>query len=295
VRQYLMRDYPEETAMLAAVLEELAAASVLVTYNGKSFDIPLLRDRTVLQRRRWPCEAIPHVDLLHAVRRVWRPRLGGAALTHVEAHILGYERPDDLPGWLVPERFFQASREANPTLLEAVLEHNRYDILSLAALTVRASQVGRNPLSTPGVEIEDLVHIGRSLESSGAIIVRERAAACYERAAASPSAETAATALWRRALLAKRQADWATAERLWEELVPMEWSLAVAALEELAKCAEHRHRQPWRAAEWCHEALRRIERARLRGEAEGKLAHWEDRFVYRLSRVSRKLSSGPLA
>ena len=284
VRQYLMRDYPEEPAMLAAVADALRGAAVLVTYNGKTFDVPLLRDRFIMHRRRWPLEAAPHVDLLHTVRRLWRPRLGGASLALAEAELFGVARVDDLPGSLIPGQYFRAVREQNLELLEPVLEHNRLDILSLAALALRVSAVGLDPLGAPGVQVEDLVHVGRTLEAEAA----HDAVACYARAAESDLAETAEDARWRLAMLAKRQADWPEAARQWQRLLHADWPLAVAALEELAKLSEHRRKDLGAAEQWCRRALDRLDRARTLHAAPDAATAWQARFTHRLTRVVRR-------
>ncbi len=289
VRQYVMRDYPEEPAMLAAVDARLQQCTVLVTYNGKSFDVPLLRDRFVMHRRHWPLEATPHVDLLHTVRRVWRPRLRDASLGTVERHLFGLGRQDDLPGAQIPGQYFRALREQNAALLDPILEHNATDILSLAALAVCVSAVGRDPLHAPAVELEDLVHVGRTLEAADQADARAQAAACYARAAESPVAETAEDARWRLARLAKRRADWPAAEQLWQQLLSAEWSLAFSALEELAKLYEHRRKDFAAAEGWCRRALDRLERTgTFTSGAPAKLAEWEARFAHRLARVTAR-------
>lgn len=287
VRQYLMRDYPEEPAMLGAVEAAVADAGAVVTYNGKSFDVPLLRDRFALQRRRWPLEPVPHVDLLHTVRRLWRPRLRDGSLSTVERRLLGFERVNDLPGALVPERYFRALREQRPDLLDDVLEHNLHDILSLAALAVLATEVGRDPLRASAIEPEDLLHVGRTFERAGDAAYA-RAAACYAAAADSPVAEAAIDARCRLALLAKRQGNWSEAERVWRGLLEAEWPVAITALEELAKMCEHRTKDLAGAERWCRCALERLERAgRLRGR-DPEVQQWEQRFAYRLRRVAAR-------
>ena len=90
-----MRDYDEERAMLLGLLESLADAQVLVTFNGKAFDIPLLQSRFVLARQRWPLAGAVHLDLLHPARRIWKLRLGSCSLANLERQILGIEREDE--------------------------------------------------------------------------------------------------------------------------------------------------------------------------------------------------------
>ena len=291
VRQYLMRDYPEEPAMLAAVEEAVAGAGAVVTYNGKSFDVPLMRDRFAMQRRRWPLDQVPHVDLLHMVRRLWRERLAECSLASVERRLLGFERTNDLPGALVPEQYFRALREQNPDLLDDILDHNRNDILSLAALAVVASEVGSDPFAASAVEVEDLVHVGRTFEAAADATGRERAAACYARAAASPVSDTAHDAAWRLGLLAKRREAWDEAEDMWQGLLRAEWPRAVAALEELAKVCEHRRKDFAAAEQWCRRALDRLGAARRLNAADRpRIRQWEQRFTHRLTRLRKRLA-----
>jgi tetratricopeptide (TPR) repeat protein len=105
----------------------------LITYNGKSFDWPLLRTRFVLSRL--PVPALPpHIDLQHICRRLWKERLPSVRLTDMEREILRFEREDDLPGAEIPARYFEFLRGGSPDRLCPVLEHNQNDLIALAAL-----------------------------------------------------------------------------------------------------------------------------------------------------------------
>ena len=121
----------EEPPLLHALQDEIRAAPGLGTYNGASFDLPLLRTRWVLARM--PGELVhgPHVDLLRLARALLRPRLESCRLRTVELRYLGFEREEDLPGALAPEAYFRYLRQGSQDLLEAALEHNRQDVLSL--------------------------------------------------------------------------------------------------------------------------------------------------------------------
>jgi len=131
--QLIVPQLGAETPVLARLAERIAAASCIVTYNGKSFDWPLLRTRFVLARL--PVPDLPyHLDLLHVCRRLWKPRLSSVRLVDMEREILRFEREDDVPGAEIPARYFEYLRTGDHARLAAVLEHNRHDLVALAAL-----------------------------------------------------------------------------------------------------------------------------------------------------------------
>ena len=133
VEQLIVPQLGSETPMLVRLRERIAAASCIVTYNGKSFDWPLLRTRFVLSRLPAP-PLPPHIDLLHVCRRLWKPRLPSLRLPDMEREILCFEREDDLPGSEIPARYFEFLRGGAPERLLPVLEHNQNDLIALPAL-----------------------------------------------------------------------------------------------------------------------------------------------------------------
>lgn len=145
IRQYVMRDYGQEADMLREVASLIARADTIVTFNGKSFDLPLLESRMIMNRIRVHVTDMPHLDLLHAARRVYKLRLGRCNLTALEEAVLGKTRRDDLPGAQVPERYFTYLKTGEFALLEDVLRHNFDDIQSLAELTAVICSAYRQP------------------------------------------------------------------------------------------------------------------------------------------------------
>ncbi|RKH94901.1 ribonuclease H-like domain-containing protein [Corallococcus sp. AB038B] len=133
VQQLFLRRMGEEAPMLRLLAERMASSSCLVTYNGKSFDWPLLRTRFVLNRVPVPKE-LPHLDLLHCARRVFKHRGEGARLVHLESKVLGHHRVGDVDGSQIPELYFRFLRGTDGSELVPVLEHNQKDLLLLAAL-----------------------------------------------------------------------------------------------------------------------------------------------------------------
>lgn len=140
VRQYLMRDYPEEPAALGDVSQAMQGAAGLVSFNGKRFDWPLLKDRFMLNRIPVQTKHLVHLDLLYPSRRLWRFRFRSCSLGSLEAGILAFHRQDDVAGSEVPQRYFDYLKYQDPELLRDVLRHNLLDILSLAGLTAQLAQ-----------------------------------------------------------------------------------------------------------------------------------------------------------
>ena len=136
VRQYLLPDYPFERPLLRALAADLASAERLITYNGRTFDLPMLAARLTFHGLYREQATIPaaHDDLLPTARRLFRRPLGGARLADVEAGVLGVRRTSDCPGSEVPARYFGYLRGGSPDILAAVLDHNLQDVVSLALL-----------------------------------------------------------------------------------------------------------------------------------------------------------------
>jgi len=134
MRQYVLADPGLELPFLEAVAADIGASGALVSYNGKTFDVPVLEGRLLLSRRSADCLRRPHLDLLHPSRRLFKARLGACNLQNIEARVLGRDRGDDIPGFLIPETYFSYLRHRDPTVLREVLSHNRQDVVSLSLL-----------------------------------------------------------------------------------------------------------------------------------------------------------------
>src|SRR5262249_28864120 len=144
----LLTSVTDERPLLALVADELDRAGALVSFNGKSFDAPLLETRYLFHRVSTNVRTLPHVDVLHPARRFWKTRSASARAYHaadadacslasLEKQMLGVRRVGDVPGLEIPRRYFQFIRTGDSRPLAAVLEHNRLDLLTLAALTAR--------------------------------------------------------------------------------------------------------------------------------------------------------------
>jgi len=225
LRQYLLTRFAGEPAMLDEVERFGAGADTLVTYNGKAFDLPLLTARYQLCRRTDPFAGRTHADLLHPVRRAFGRRWPDCRLASVEAHLLGFARPDDLPSAEVPAAWSRWLREGRADRLPAVLDHNRWDLLSLAALLPALAVA----FSAPDEHGADIAAVARDRgDRIGASAAHELLAAHEDRLD-----DRGLLAL---AALARRRGDRAKALAIWGRLAARGHP---EGLERLAKHAEH--------------------------------------------------------
>jgi hypothetical protein len=165
LRQFFLADYPGEPEYLDEILRQFSEECILVTYNGSSFDLPLLRTRCVINGRRPP--SLPHIDVLFAARRLWKRVYGGAALGLLERGLLGREREEDVPGSMIPGLYFSYLRTGEEKLMNAVMSHNADDVSSLAAVLSRAISVFDDPRRHCGSSLLDRAGLGRSLVAVG--------------------------------------------------------------------------------------------------------------------------------
>src|SRR5208283_6174222 len=167
LRQFFMRDYGEEASQLHRLAEYLAQFDVLVTYNGKAYDQPLLETRFRMARARHPFDRMEHLDLLFGARRLWKLRLDSCRLVDLENQILGVERQGDLPGEMIPYCYFGYLRTRQAFKLVPILHHNSIDILSLACLTAIVPFAFRSPEGAALRHGSDVIGLGRWVERAG--------------------------------------------------------------------------------------------------------------------------------
>jgi uncharacterized protein len=294
VRQYFLRDYPEEDAMLEALADDLASFDLLVTFNGKAFDWPLMETRYRLARRRVPLVGAPHLDLLHPARRIWKERLQQCNLQNLEAKILGVERVGDVPGELIPALYFDYLRSGDARPLEDVILHNRLDIVSLVSLAGWMGHLVTAPLDpTPDGELvcgDDLYSLGRLFEDRDD---PGQAIACFETSFAR-GFEMVSAAQVQRALSSvyKRVKEHDRAVAIWQEMLTGPGGLSLFPYVELAKYYEHVVKDVAAARELTLRALTIAERRRSLAGSYGPATLKDLEAVrHRLGRLERKLGA----
>ncbi len=253
IRQFFMRDYGEEASHLWAMAEYLAQFSVLVTYNGKAYDQPLLETRYRMTRSRPPFARMRHLDLLFGARRLWKLRFDSCRLIDLENQILGVERTGDLPGEMIPYVYFEYLRTAEAFRMVPIFHHNAIDILTLACLTGIVPWAFRSPEESNLAHGAEMVGLGRWLRNADQ---PDRAADLFRRAIERGlKDELLFRTLWDLALLEKKLGRESACLAGLAELVQCRNPFRVAAYEELAKHYEHRERNYAMALEMTRTAL----------------------------------------
>ena len=240
VRLFFMRDYDEEAAMLAGLEAFLRNFDVLITYNGKAYDAPLLETRYIMNRRPSPLARLAHLDLLFAARRLWRLRLESCRLVELEREVLGVEREGDLSGELIPYHYFEYLRTRQAFRLVPLLHHNTMDIVTLAALTAVVLPAFAAADGAGFHHGEDLLGLARWLRQNGRA---DEALALYRRAIDRRLSDpNLFRALWEMAALEKTADRRDRAVAIWCDLAAVKNAFRSQALEELAKHYEHTER-----------------------------------------------------
>jgi len=278
VRQFFMRDYSEEPSLLMALSRHLEQFQVLVTYNGKSYDQPLLETRYRMARSVPPFSRMEHLDLLFGARRLWKLRFESCRLVDLESQILGVERQGDLPGEMIPYVYFEYLRTKEAFRLVPIFHHNAIDILTLACLTGIVPQAFHAPSEVNfghGAEMVGLARWLRRLERVGEACELMRRA--VDRGLED---DLLFRTMWDIAALEKKQGREQGALAMLTELAACRNPFRTAALEELAKYYEHREKNYAMALE--------LTEAALAVETNAALEHRKSRLAARLARPRTK-------
>jgi uncharacterized protein YprB with RNaseH-like and TPR domain len=293
VEQFFMRDFGEEHAILHEVAAHLAKRPVLVTFNGKSFDWPLLENRFTMTRSIAVPKLAAHLDLLHPARALWKLRLGSVRLVELErqvldARTLGWHREEDVLAALIPQHYFDYLRGGPAEPLAAVVRHNQMDLRGLAAL------VGKiDALLTSGVGDEvhslDLFGLSRYLQRRGN---SQRAHfACTQAIDLGLPKEYDRQARRELALSAKRRGEHEQAAKLWHELAA-DQSLGIYACVQLAIYYERRAKRLETALEFARLALAKVRRFRtnfLDRTASARNLRLEQTILSRVARLEHRM------
>jgi uncharacterized protein len=285
VEQFFMRELSEEHALLLTLAERMAERPVLVTFNGKSFDWPLLETRYRMTRKIRPAAPRAHLDFLHPARNLWRVRLGSVRLAELEKHVLGWHRGADLISEMIPQFYFDYLRGGPPEPLVQIFLHNQMDLRGLAGVASRIVAVLADP-QADGKDGLELFGVSRICERCGDM-ARARKHYAQSLDAVLP-AETDRAARRSLARLAKREGDVPLALKLWESIVGNSRE-GLEAYQQLAIHYEHRTREPQRAAVLVRKALGELRPSnRHAGLSAALLRRYRSDFERRLQRLDRR-------
>ena len=232
-----MRDYGEEASVLAALTKYLESFEVLITYNGRTYDQPLLETRYRMTRQKPPFGRLEHLDLLFGARRLWKLRFESCRLVELENQILGVERQGDIPGAMIPYVYFDYLRRKNPSSLQRVFYHNAMDILTLGCLTGIVPWAFQAPERAPLRHGAEMVGLARWLRQADQ---HDSALTLFRRGIhAGLSGELRFRTMWDVALLEKKLERLSGALEMFTELTVSPNPFRSRAYEELAKHYEH--------------------------------------------------------
>lgn len=284
VRQYGLRDYPDEPALLDAVAADVGERT-LVTFNGRAFDWPLLATRFALHRVR--VKERSHLDLLPRARRLWAGSLPSCSLATLERHVLGLERQDDLAGALVPEAWFRYLRTGETRDVARAFRHNETDVVSMLALLARVGAVLDGASASLTGAPRDHLGTARLLLEHGEV---ERARRCLEAGLALAPGPEGRPLLHLLARLARRAGDPALALRAWQAALSRPGDLDLLAHVEAAKVLEHRLGRPAEALALTEAALARLPAPGTRWSAAQRAQEHAD-LQHRAARLRRTLGA----
>ncbi|MBT3240515.1 MAG: hypothetical protein HON98_01355 [Chloroflexi bacterium] len=279
--QFFLRDPGEEMAMLDALEKFLVPCTTLVSFNGKSFDLPLIRTRYITNSWPAPLEDIPHIDLLHLARRLWRELLPSRTLGYLEEHIVGQKRTEeDTPGWMIPQMYFDYLRSGDSRPLSGIFYHNELDILTMVSLLEHMAKMLNDPLGDHIAHPLEKVALARLYEDLG---YPETASKIFEQSLKQElPPESKKKTIKRLSILYRRRGELPEALSLW-------WQAAadreIYAHEELAKYYEHQAKDFEEAQKWTLAALAILNTGAPRYEQ----LQWEDPLKYRLNRLEGKI------
>jgi len=303
VEQFFMRDFTEEYSLLEELAARIRERPVLLTFNGKSFDWPLLENRFALTRSIAAPQLAAHLDLLHPARALWKLRLASVRLVELERSVLdpqrlGWHREEDVDSALIPQRYFDYLHGGPLAPLAGIVRHNQMDLRGLAALFGKINQtLTESPDVAEECESLDLFGLSRFLQRRGH---PERAqAACAQALAIGLPADVRPRAQKQLALMAKRRGQYERSAEIWEEMVRSSQD-AVHACRELAMYYERRVKNFGRAVEYAKLGLAKLKRERavsfggLRdpylAARRARMERLEKTLRERLARLERKAS-----
>ena len=265
VEQFFMRDYSDEPDLLYRIKALMEQHDCVITFNGKTFDMPLLASRFVMNRLKDYPEMF-NLDLLPPARRAWKLRIESCKLANIEEKILGIGRHGDIPGSEVPQRYFEYLKTGNMSLVDDIINHNRQDIFSLADLLACLADVYAEPEKQKSQL--DLFSLGKALEKQGE---NGRARELYRLSAIPKRAGTisslraegiAGQANLRLAHLSVKAGDFDTAIATYEQMLTR-GQMGIIPHVALAKIYEHRIKDYKKALKHTCEALKRCEKSEI--------------------------------
>ena len=284
VEQYFMRDYIEESPMLRLIAEKAIDYDLIVTFNGRSFDLPLLETRMIMNRIDPVFTRLHDLDLLHPARNIWGLSLENCRLGTLEEEVLAFERTeDDLPSSLIPGIYFDYVKFGEADPLYKVFYHNEKDVVSMVGLLFKEYNYFNNPLRDKTIAPLDLYSMGKYFERMRDYTMAQ---ACIAKASPKLNGSCRRDSLLRLSMIHKREKRWADAVSIWKDFVSNEKIFNLSPYVELAKYYEHKAKNFEIAMHYSNEALNKIS-SRRENDASA-LRHRIFRLKNKIRRIKAK-------
>jgi uncharacterized protein YprB with RNaseH-like and TPR domain len=292
VQQLFIRNPAEETAMLAYLEGLLERFTHIVSYNGRSFDWPILQSRFVLARRKPGKGEWQHIDLLYPARSLWKTSLPSCRLSAVEADKLGFRRVHDVPGSMAPVLYVQYLAERDPGVIAGVFVHNEHDIVSLAALAIHLAKLLRGEEPAGGLGDEELLRLSAWLDKLGKDELAERMRARLGLRLLDGGVRAGRERLLLELAAAyKKRGRYDRAAELWRRFVAERGGSFACPVEpyiELAMYGEHRERRYGEALAYAEEALNQVWKRMSLTRVDGKQRELVEALQKRIRRLRDK-------
>jgi len=286
--QYFMPGFGDESLMLEEIAGRIEHDDVLVTFNGKTFDIPLLETRYLINRLKNPFQ-MEHIDLLHYARVIWRDTLDSCSLQSLERNILELHRFNDTPGYMIPQLYFDYIRRGTPDAMPGIFEHNVIDIESMHRILIRIADILDNPNSRHFDSPLEQLRVARYHRNKGRM---QSALEFLCNATDTQDNRLRDRAHHEIAFIHKQKGDYQSAFECFSKVTSCP-DLTVSASVEMAKHLEHRVKDYQGALELTMKAIQTYKTERAFGTHTGRdiisaLYHRQNRLLSRL----RKMQSG---
>jgi len=282
IYQYFLPEFGREISAYLDLKRLWTDKSTLLSYNGKSFDYPLLRNRLILNRIDNPFEGYRHLDLLHLTRRLWKNVLPSCSLGTIEERIFNFNRWRDIDGSLIPQAYFTFLQTGDSSDIKRIIDHNQLDIVSLARLLFYLHQIENNELNSDFPDREKISMFNIAVSISDLVRLEP-----IINSFASENKKLPNQSLKSYSILLKRQNKWPMALEIWQNFIDNGEEIMFSC-EELAKYYEHKKKNIEKAIDYTKRAIdffsivEEIQVQKEIGEKKG-------RFEYRLNRLSIKL------
>ncbi|MEB3102702.1 ribonuclease H-like domain-containing protein [Ferviditalea candida] len=290
VEQLFIRNPAEELAMLAYLREKLQSFSRVISYNGRTFDWPVLKNRFILNRIQLEDRHLHQIDLLYTSRSIWRSTLPSCRLGTVEEARLGVLREEDVPGSMAPALYFQYLAEGNPQAIEGVFDHNERDILSLSVLASHVTRLVQGRIRLSELEAGELYRVGAWLDK---LELPELAEQAFRQLAERNGDEIRELRMPMAAYF-KKKGDYRQAVRIWEDSIEENRNAgkfipSVEPFIELAIHYEHRMKNAKQALAYAEEALQAARKRISLARGDRKQRLLAENLQKRIERLMRKV------